>query len=211
MKGLKYVGIMLLFAACNSSHNTLYNEIITLENIESTWFKMSEDEQLTQTDKIFFENLYYIKLGRIEFVKWLQTMSPETDIDVFESLVVQSDDFLSLRTRIYDLFFHNKLTYANALTGIASAEELYVAYMPAILKTYQAIDSVCLSINAEEKHSFKYVSATPLDGYCPFLPDNHYLYKQADSLALVRDNAIQKAHPILIKAREIEGSFYRTF
>jgi len=206
---MKKIYLLLAFIfVLQISCNRYKNEVISHQTIDKAWEAMQKDNSLTDLEKVFFESLYYMNKDRKEYLKWLVTLSEGTKMEDFDEILVSEDDFEHLSKRIFSVLTSNQKTYKQVLTEIVEATELTDMYANKLILVYNQIDSVCNQINNEGKLSFKYTSPEKLFGYCPFLPDNHPYYIEAEKIRQERDSEIERRFPILSKVRKLEGELY---
>lgn len=202
--------MITLLIALISGCNAYENELITRENIEKNTEKIVRNSSTTESEKIFFETLLFLHKGRKDFVKWLYELSgKQGDFSTYNQYVANESDFEHIQSAIYSLIKDNRLTYGTVLSQIREANEIASEYGEQLILVYEEIHSVCKEIDAEGKHSFKYQASNPLNGYCPFLEDNHPLYLKANQIQENRDNAISQKFVQLTQLRKLESNLYQ--
>jgi len=197
-----------LLSACSQSYE---EQVITKDNIDASWFKMQSDASLTEVEKVFFESLHYLVQDRKTYLSWLQSLSNGASVEEIENIVVGEEDYNFIRDRMFTLLQDNKLTYKETRESILHATEIADIYADKLLDIYGQIDSTCKVLSDKAAAEYKYVTPEVLTGYCPFLPREHSLYKQADVLRSERDTEIEIKHPILTQLRRLESELYKQY
>ncbi|MCO5255064.1 MAG: hypothetical protein LC109_06085 [Bacteroidia bacterium] len=201
MKNYLFVSISLLLMACNPYKD----KYINADNLPLVWDKIKQGKSLSASQRDFFENLFEINQGRKSYQKYLANLMTGSKPEDLDEIMLNELDFQYVSNKIFKLLESNKVTYAAILNEIAKSDSLNEYYSQQLSLVYAEIDSVCIVLDKEKGSELQYHRPDVLYGYCPYMDDNHPLYKKAETIRNKRDSEIESKCSILSRIRRLES------
>lgn len=131
-----YILIVLIITSCDNTKN----QVITIDNIESSVLKIKEDEGLDSAKANVLDNLVSLSKGRGEYIK---TRLKDLDKETIEKIVISEEEFKENADNLFRYFTENKVSYKILLNEVDTLISIQEKVNKRLENVYRLVDEFC--------------------------------------------------------------------